>query len=479
MQFSTRQHWANYPKTDGLAERGFSRKNADVSTTSPISESDPYAPWRIPDFRLYTSSWFLMMFSKHVETLAVAVHLVEKYDEKGACLALSLMALVQALPVMLLAIAGGQLADRFDRRSVLLGTLAISVTASVGMVVTIMLGAPTPWMYVCLGVGAVGRALGSPSRAALLPQLVPAKIFTKAVTWNSTAFYIASVTGPVIGGLIVAMAENQAAIVEYMGPTVGGFLAAISENAASAFVLVFLCRLSAMAAVFMIRHRKPANSEQPISWKSVAAGARFVWRTKLILATITLDLFAVLLGGAIYLLPIYADDILHVGASGLGFLRAADAIGAMCMAVWLAHRPPLKRAGVTLLWAVVGFGAATIVFGLSRNFWLSMGMMLIVGAMDNISVVVRHTLVQMLTPDEMRGRVSAINGVFIVASNDLGGLESGLMALWFTPVISVVSGGIGTILVVIGAVCVWPQLLKIGSLDSVQPASIPEPDRET
>ena len=420
-----------------------------------------------------------MTFSKHVETLAVAVHLVDTYDAKDAPLALGMMALVQALPVMLLAIAGGQLADRFDRRSVLLSTLVISLLAAIGMLFVIFLSAPIPWIYLCLGVGAIGRALGSPSRAALLPQLVPAKIFSNAVTWNVTVFYIASVTGPVVGGLIVAISEKQELLIGLLGPVVGNFMAAFSGNAIPAFVLIVLCRLAAIAAVFLIRHRQVGSIDQPVSWENVAAGVRFVWRTKLILATITLDLFAVLLGGAIYLLPIYAKDILHVGASGLGFLRAADAVGAMCMAVWLVHRPPLRRAGVTLIWAIIGFGAATIVFGFSQWFWLSMGMMFFIGALDNISVVVRHTLVQMLTPDEMRGRVSAVNGVFIVASNDIGGLESGLTAWLFTPVISVVGGGVGTILAVIGAICIWPQILKIGSLDSIQPASLAEPDRET
>ena len=193
--------------------------------------------------------------------------------------------------------------------------------------------------------------------------------------------------------------------------------------------------------------RAPAES---ISWQSLAAGVRFVWRTKLILATITLDLFAVLLGGATYLLPVFCEDILGVGARGVGFLRSAEAVGAVAMAILLTHLPPMRRAGRTMLWAVAGFGGATVVFGLSRLFWLSLAMMFLIGALDNVSVVVRHTLVQMLTPDAMRGRVSAVNGVFIVSSNDLGGLESGVTAWLFGPVISVVGGGIGTILVVLG-----------------------------
>jgi len=249
----------------------------------------------------------------------------------------------------------------------------------------------------------------------------------------------------------------------------------MSDNWAQAFAMVLVCRVIGVAAILLIRHQPPNHAEQSLSWENVVAGIRFVWNTKLILATITLDLFAVLLGGATYLLPVYADKILHVGAWGLGLLQSADAVGAIGMVMLLTHLPPLRRAGVALLWAVAGFGLATIVFGLSQWFWLSLAMMFLVGALDNISVVVRHTLVQMLTPDEMRGRVSAVNSVFIVASNDLGGLESGLTAWLFGPVISVVGGGVGTILVVLAAMRLWPQILKIGSLDAIRPAAAEEP----
>jgi MFS family permease len=241
--------------------------------------------------------------------------------------------------------------------------------------------------------------------------------------------------------------------------------------------LVLLCRIAAIAAISRIRYRPVVHAEQAVSWQSLVAGIRFVWNTPLILATITLDLFAVLLGGVTYLVPVYAA-MLHVGGTGYGVLMAGDMIGAICMALILAHRPPLRRAGVTLLWAVAGFGAATIIFGISQWFWLSLLMMLLIGALDNISVVVRHTLVQMLTPDEMRGRVSAVNSIFIVASNDLGGMESGLTAWLFGPVASAVGGGIGTILVVLAALRIWPQILKIGSLASIRPAAVEEPDRD-
>jgi MFS family permease len=417
---------------------------------------DPYAPWRSRNFRFYAVSWFTMTFSKQVETLAVAIYLVDQvygHSTATASLSLGMLGLVQALPVMLLAIAGGQLADRFDRRRVMMATLGLNATVSLGLVGVALAGTSPLWLYALLGLGAVGQALGGPSRAALLPRLVSREVFPNAIAWSSSIFYIASVTGPVVGGGMMVLSKNPAA----------------------AFVLVALCRVLSAVAIALIRCRQEDGSEQSISWATVVAGIRFVWRTKLILATITLDLFAVLLGGAVYLLPVYAKDILGVGPTGLGFLRAADAVGAMCMAMVVVHMPPMRRAGVTLLWAVAGFGLATIIFGLSTSFWLSMLMMFLAGALDNISVVVRHTLVQMLTPDDMRGRVSAVNGVFIVASNDLGGLESGLTAWLVGPVISVVGGGVGTILVVLAAMCLWPQILSLGSLHAIRPAVPEEP----
>lgn len=213
-----------------------------------------------------------------------------------------------------------------------------------------------------------------------------------------------------------------------------------------------------------IKERRVTRSTEPLSLKALAAGAQFVWSNQLILAAITLDLFAVLLGGAVALLPIFAKDILHVGPVELGWLQAAPSIGALIMAVTLAYLPPFRNAGPALLWSVIGFGIVTIIFGLSRWFWLSLLMLSLSGALDTISVVIRHTLVQIRTPDHLRGRVAAINSVFISASNELGGFESGLTAALFGPVISVVGGGIGTIAVAIAAAQIWPGIRKIGTL---------------
>jgi MFS family permease len=418
-----------------------------MSDADPIIKPDPYAAWRVPAFRLYAVSWFLMIFAKMIETVAVGIGI---YEQTKDPMQLGWIGLVQAFPVILLSIAGGQLADRFDRKMVMLGAIALGIFASVGLLFRVLCDWPLIWVYVFLGTGAVGQALGSPSRSSLLPQIVPKQNFSNAVTWNSTVFQAAMMTGPAVGGLILGR-NNQ-------------FVAA-------AFLAVVICKCLSMITVCFMKSSYDRADAQSISLESLIAGIRFVGRSKLILATITMDLFAVLFGGATYLLPVFASkEYLNVGPPGLGFLRSAEAVGAVCMAVLITHLPIMRRAGWTLLWAVAGFGAATIMFGLSRWYWLSLLMMFVIGALDNISVVVRHTLVQMLTPNPMRGRVSAVNSVFIVASNDIGGLESGLTAWLFTPVISVVGGGICTILVVLASAKIWPEILSIGSLQDVKPA---------
>jgi MFS family permease len=417
---------------------------APLLADAPAARADPYVVWRSPEYRRYAASWFLMAFAKMVETVAIGVYI---YERTGDTLSLGWIGLAQALPFILLAIPGGQIADRYNRRNVVMGSLAVNAAVSTGLMAAALGDVPVAWLYLLLFVGAISQSIGSPSRAALLPQIVPGEIFANAITWNSTIFHIASMVGPAIGGLILGK----------------------SVNAPAAFALVVACRLVSLVAITGVRGRPPGRDGQTISLESLVAGVRFVWRTKLILATITLDLFAVLFGGATYLLPAIAKDVLGVGPAGLGYLRSAEAVGAVTMAMLIAHLPPMQRAGRTLLWAVSGFGAATLILGISQTFWLSLAMMVVIGALDNVSVVVRHTLVQMLTPDEMRGRVSAVNSVFIVASNDLGGLESGMTAWAFGLTASIVGGGIGTILVVVAAARIWPQILAIGSLAEIRP----------
>ncbi len=277
----------------------------------------------------------------------------------------------------------------------------------------------------------------------MLPQTVPPSAFTSAATWSSSAWQLASIAGPALAGVIIA-SLNQIAIIYIF-------------DAVAAIVFLIL--------VALIKGRPLALSAKTATLESLAEGLRFIRSTKVILAAITLDMFAVLLGGAVALLPVYATDILKVGPSGLGWLRAAPSIGALIVAVVMAYLPPFKSAGKTLLLAVAGFGLATIVFGLSTSFWLSIAMLTLLGGLDNISVVIRSTLLLTLTPDEMRGRISAVNSIFIGTSNELGSFESGLTAALFGPVLSVVAGGIGTILVVLAVTKIWPEMKALKKLD--------------
>jgi MFS family permease len=301
-----------------------------------------------------------------------------------------------------------------------------------------------PWMFALIGLSSAFLVMGRPARSSLLPLVVPNNAFANAVTWNVNLFQIASMTGPAVGGYVVALSLARVKDVSW------------------AYMLDAVCCAIFGFLIFAV-HARPQTKEGDTD-RSLLAGIRFVWRTKILLATMLLDLFAVLLGGVVWLLPVFASDILKVGPSGLGWLRAADAVGAITMGIIIAHLPPMKHAGRNMLVAVIGFGAATIVFGYSTNYALSLAMMFAIGALDNISVVVRHTLVQVLTPDAMRGRVSAVNNVSIGCSNELGGFRAGAVAQVIGPVASVVAGGIGTIVVVVLVALKWPQVRKYGSL---------------
>ncbi len=410
----------------------------------PVSPQrhDPYAAFRVNNYLLYLFGWLFALVGTQIQGVAIAW---EVYQRTGEALALGIIGLLQALPTILLALPAGYLADKLDRRKLIAVSLVGTAATSLSLAVLSYTQGPVTVMYALLLLDAIAITLGRPARTALLPQIVPKPVFANAVTWNSSMQQLASMLGPALGGVIVAISVPSAYVISAVGE------------------LVF---------VLLLTQVKLHTAQQPVSQASLqalSAGMRFVWRSRLVLTAISLDMFAVLLGGAVYLLPIYAEDILQVGATGFGWLRAAPAIGAFCMALLLAHLPPMRRAGRNLLLAVAGFGAATIVFGLSTSFWLSFAMLLLTGAFDNISVVIRHTLVQLLTPDQMRGRVSAVNSVFIGSSNELGGLESGLVAHWFGPVVSVVSGGIGTILVVLLTAVASPKLRAFGTLHDIQP----------
>jgi MFS family permease len=414
---------------------------------------DPYAALRYGGYWLYASAFALSVIGG--QTLNVAVGW-EIYNKTHSAMSLGWLGLVMATPVLLLALPAGHVADTHSRRRIMLATHTIALGCSLGLAMLAHFCSHWPhavWaIYALMLVGNSGATFGRPARAALMPQLVPTDVFANAVTWNASIFETASMAGPALGGFIAGRSVTHA------------------------YLFTAACWIAAIVLIFALPEKRPPRRDDASnvpSFSDLVAGVRFVWRSKLMLGAMTLDMFAVLLGGCTFLLPIFAQK-LGGGAYAFGWLRAAPSIGALTMALVIAHTPPFQRAGRALLIAVAGFGFSTIVFGFSTNYALSFAMLVIAGAFDNVSVVVRHTLVQLLTPDVMRGRVSAVNQVFIGSSNELGGLESGLTAAWLGPVGSVVLGGIGTIIVVLGVATVWPQVRKLGSLRDIRPDVAPE-----
>jgi MFS family permease len=405
-----------------------------------MKQHDAYAAWRLPQFRRYFAGNMILILGWQMQKVAIGW---EIYERTHSAMALGYAGLAQFAPQVLFMLVAGHITDAFNRKRVLMAALAGNALAASGLALNSALGGSIYLLYACLFAYGTARAFIMPSRAAFLPGIVPLEIFSTAVSWNSSGFEISSMAGPAIGGLLIGF---------FQSPTL-----VYTINAAGQITFVLLL------STIIYKHQQGAR--QPLTLRSFSAGFRFVWKSKVVLSAMALDMFGVLLGGATAMMPIYAKDILRVGPRGLGWLMTAPSIGAFTMALLQAHRGPLRKAGRTLLFAVAGFGTVTIVFGLSRNFWLSMSMLYLLGSCDNISVVVRSTLVQILTPDDMRGRVSALNSLFIGTSNELGAFESGLVANFFGPVASVVSGGIGTLLIVAGMAWLSPQLRKYGRLD--------------
>ena len=414
--------------------------------------NDSFAAMRLPAVRRFAAGRLFSVLAAQMLSVAVGWEL---YEKTHSAFALGMVGLVQLLPVLFLALPAGHFADTLRRRDLAMAAHGLLGLCAFGLAAASRFGAPLWVFYVLLLFTGVAGAFRSPSVGAMLPQLVPPALFSNANAWMSSGFELSSMGGPALGGFVIA--ATGGAMWTYL-------LAALAH-------LTFVALLSTLPRV------APASSGKSASLHDALAGLRFIFRTKVFLAAITLDLFAVLLGGATALLPIFAKDVLNAGPTGLGWLRAAPAIGAFSMALVQTRLPPWKNAGKALLWTVAGFGAATIVFGLSTVFWLSFVALMFTGLFDNISVVIRLTLEQTLTPDSMRGRVSAIHYVFVGFSNELGSFESGTTAALFGPIASVVGGGLGTILVVGAVMLLWPQMGKLGPLAELK--ALPELEPET
>ncbi len=400
------------------------------------SVSDARAAFRYPDFRYFVGYRVLSVLSSEMQAVAVGWQV---YELTHRPLDLGFVGLAQFLPGILLFLIAGHAADRIPRRTILLVCLGGFSMASLLLLAFTLRGIQEVYpIYLILLLNGASRAFSQPAAQALLPTLVAEKHFPNAVAWGSSTFRTATIIGPIAGGLIYGFSHSPALVY--------GFAVIAYVTA-----LVLTARIRAKA---VLQPRKAAP-------EMVLEGFKYLWSNQLILGAISLDLFAVLLGGAVALLPVYASDVLHVGETGLGLLRCAPGVGAVLMALLLAHRPLGRRQGAIMLWCVFGFGLFTVVFGVSRSMTLSLAALALSGACDMVSVVVRSTMVQLGTPDHMRGRVSAVNTMFIGASNEMGQFESGITAQWFGTVPAVILGGVGTIVVVAAWVKLFPELRQV------------------
>lgn len=404
--------------------------------------SSPYAALRIRDFRLFISARFCVTLAIQIQGMVVGWQV---YEITRDALSLGLIGLAEAIPSIAVSLYAGHLADSVQRKKIIIITLVTLFLCSAALLFfTLNIGAyilshGVIAIYAVIFVSGIARGFISPALFSFMPQLVPRELYPNAISWNSTLWEMASIGGPPIAGLVY------------------GFFGITTAYSMDAGLM-----LTGLALAIMVGNRPlpPITEEQGIAEK-IKTGLKFVFQNKLVLSAITLDLFAVLFGGAVALLPIFADEILHVGKVGFGFLRSAPGIGALLMAVYLTYHPIRQRMGKILLYSVGGFGVCMIFFALSTSFWISMGLLIISGACDCISVIVRGNLLQTLTPENMKGRVAAVNNIFIGSSNEIGAFESGVAARIMRVIPSVIFGGIMTILVV--AITAWkaPSLRKL------------------
>ncbi len=397
-----------------------------------------------PDFSFYQLARFLVVAGLEMQSVAVGWQI---YEITKRPLDLGLVGLVQFSPGILLFLATGHAADAFNRRKLLMGCYAGFAVCSGLLLLYALSGSHNvlPMYGVVLLLGVV-RAFNNPTSRAFLPLIVPEEHLQNAIAWNSSVNQGGTILGPSFGGLIYAVARGPAAV----------------------YATSMVAAAGAIFLMSQVKLRSKPRPREPISLKSVLAGLHYILETKIILGSISLDLFAVLLGGAVALLPVFASEVLRTGPWGLGLLRASPAIGAGSMALLLAHRPFRSRAGATMLWCVGGFGVFTVLFGVSRSLALSMVALILVGSMDMVNVVVRSTLVQLATPDEMRGRVSAVEMIFVGASNEIGQFESGITAQWFGAVPAVIMGGVGTLLITALWAWYFPELRRVEQLTGLR-----------
>ncbi|MDO9257122.1 MAG: MFS transporter [Bacteroidales bacterium] len=406
------------------------------------TRNNAYAVWHLKDFRKFITGRFFLTFAIQMQSVIVGWQV---YDLTHDAFSLGLIGLSEAIPFLVVALFAGHVADRVNRKSIIVLTATVYVVSAV---VLLYMSYIMPGLYKTAGVlplyfviafTGLARAFFYPAQTAYMAQIVPRDLYANSSTWNSTIWHIAAVSGPAAGGLIYGFFGIHAA-----------FMCVVFF---SAFSLIFFYTTISVPI--------PARITKEGIFTSLATGIKFVFNHQVLLGALALDMFGVLFGGAVALLPVFASEILHTGPQGLGFLRAAPALGAILMALFLAHYPPVHRSGKKMLLAVGGFGTCIILFALSGNFWLSIGLLALSGMFDNVSVIIRSTILQMYTPDEMRGRVASVNSIFVGSSNELGSFESGLAAKLLGLVPSVVFGGGMTVLIVLATAGFAPKLRKM------------------
>lgn len=417
------------------------------------------------DFRRYQLARVAVILGAEAQSVAVAWQV---YSITHRPLDLGYTGLALFLPGLLFLLPAGHVADRYDRRQVILVCYSLQILCTIALLTITMLGGRHVLpIYAVLFLVGTGRSFSGPASSALIPHLVPEHHFVNAVTWGGAIFQFANTLGPAMGGLLFTLpAVRVLALTDGKG--------AALEGAGIVYVFTLLTLVWFLVLIGTLGVRPGRMEHRDVSLKVVLAGFQYVRSMPMLLGSFSLDLFVVLLGGAVALMPIFANELLHTGPQGLGMLRAAPAVGALCMSLVLARFPLRRKAGVRLFTSVALFGSATIVFGLSRNLWLSLGALAILGASDMVSVIIRGSLLQLATPPEMRGRVSAVNSLFIGASNELGEFESGLTAQWWGAVRATVGGGIGALMVAGIWATLFPALREADELTSALRRTTPD-----
>jgi len=398
--------------------------------------------FQYPNFRRYAIGRFSVVIGTEMQALAVAWQI---YGMTRRPLDLGLVGLAQFAPGILLFLVSGHTADHFPRNRVLQCCYGGFALCSLALLALSLHGIANVWPIYCVLVGnGVVRSFHGAAAQSFLPLLVEKEHFPNAVAWLASVFQTATILGPTLGGVIYGFTGGPIPV----------------------YCCAAVCSLTGMVLVSRVKLAKRTSPMQSATSGAILEGVRYIWNNKLVLGAASLDLFAVLLGGAVALLPVYAKDILHAGSYGLGILRAAPGLGSILMGVTMAHFPLRRRAGFTMFACVFGFGVFTIVFGLSRNIFLSMAALAALGSCDMVSIFVRQNLIQLRTPDAMRGRVAAVNMVFIGASNEVGQFESGVTAQWFGTVPAVIYGGLGTIAIVLLWSKLFPALRNVDQLQA-------------